>query len=312
MTNTAPTQIPFVGETVLIVDDTPDSLRFLTDTLEAIGLPVLIATTGEGALELLKHAMPSLILMDAVMPGMGGFEATKAIKANPAWAHIPVIFMTGLTESEHVVRGFDSGGADYVRKPIEVDELLARVRLHLNNARARQASEAGLDATGRMIAAIDMHGNLLWCTPMAREIIDKHAPDWDSTSNLLPAPFHNLATRLASPDAETGSSAKVDVGRDISIEMVLVAHYRDNERLLRINEINPATDIARLQSRHHLTSREAEVLFWISFGKPNRVISEVLNISPRTVNKHLEQIFEKLGVETRAAAAAVAVRTANR
>ena len=78
--------------------------------------------------------------------------------------------------------------------------------------------------------------------------------------------------------------------------------------LIRLNHLDPLADIARLQSHFGLTQREAEVLLWISYGKPNRVISEILVISPRTVNKHLEQIFEKLGVETRAAAAAFAVR----
>lgn len=298
-----------MGDTVLIVDDTPDSLRFLTDTLEASGLTVLIATTGEGALELLEHVEPNLILMDAIMPGMGGFEATRAIKTNPAWAHIPVIFMTGLTESEHVVHGFDAGGTDYVRKPIEVEELLARVRVHINHARVMQASEAGLDATGRLLVAIDTQGALLWCSPMARQLIQLHAPEWQEGSSQLPPAFHALTHRFTSPNAQPGVSARIELGPDLAIEMVLIARYRDNECLIRLNEINPAADVTRLQEKHGLTQREAEVLLWISYGKPNRVISEILNISPRTVNKHLEQIFEKLGVETRAAAAAVAVRT---
>ncbi len=298
-------------DTVLIVDDTPDSLRFLTDTLETAGMTVLIATTGEAALELLTHIVPDLILMDAVMPGMGGFEATRAIKANPAWAHVPVIFMTGLTESEHVVHGFDTGGSDYVRKPIDVDELLARVRVHITNARAMQASQTGLDATGRLLIAIDTAGRLLWCTPMARELILAYAPVWGEDSETLPDPFHALALRLTGEGMEPGATAKAEFD-ERAIELVLIARYRDNELLLRVNEINPAADVARLQERHGLTQREAEVLLWISYGKPNRVISEILAISPRTVNKHLEQIFEKLGVETRAAAAAVAVRTTSR
>ncbi len=300
-----------LGDTVLIVDDTPDSLRFLTDALESAGLTVLIATTGEGALDLLTHIVPDLILMDAVMPGMGGFEATKAIKADPAWAHVPILFMTGLTESEHVVRGFDSGGSDYVRKPIDVNELLARVRVHIAQARAVQASEAGLDATGRLLFAMDRQGRLLWCTPMARQFIRTHAPVWNEESATLPPPFHALAQRLTAEKTEPGATAKVDLTA-MAIELVLITHYREDELLIRINEINPAADVARLQERHGLTQREAEVLLWISYGKPNRVISEILAISPRTVNKHLEQIFEKLGVETRAAAAAVAVRTTSR
>jgi len=300
-----------LNDTVLIVDDTPDSLRFLTDTLESAGLTVLIATTGEAAIELLGHIVPDLILMDAVMPGMGGFEATQAIKANPAWAHVPIIFMTGLTESEHVVRGFDAGGADYVRKPIEVDELLARVRVHLATARAMQASHMGLDATGRLLIAVDRAGTLLWASPMARTALEQHAPDWDGGEGPLPDPFRALALRIVAGPAAPGTTVKQDFG-ETAIELVMINQYRENELLIRVNEINPVADVARLQERHGLTLREAEVLLWISYGKPNREISEILNISPRTVNKHLEQIFEKLGVETRAAAAAVAVRTTGR
>ncbi|MET0364750.1 MAG: response regulator, partial [Sphingobium sp.] len=108
---------PTRQDTVLVIDDAPDSLRFLTDALENSGITVLVSTSGNGALELLSHVVPDLILMDAVMPGLDGFETTVRIKNTASLAHIPVIFMTGLTESEHVVEAFEVGGADYVRKP---------------------------------------------------------------------------------------------------------------------------------------------------------------------------------------------------
>ena len=136
-------------DTVLVVDDEPDSLRVITTVLESAEILVLIATSGAAALDLLGHIVPDLILMDAVMPGIDGFETTVRIKANPALAAIPVIFMTGLTESEHVVEAFEVGGADYVRKPVDHMELLARVRVHMAQGRAMQASVASLDATGR-------------------------------------------------------------------------------------------------------------------------------------------------------------------
>ena len=97
------TDVPLHRDTVLVVDDQPESLRMLTDTLEASGITVLVATSGQAALDLIGHIVPDLVLMDAVMPGMDGFEATVRIKANPASRHVPVIFMTGLTESEHVI-----------------------------------------------------------------------------------------------------------------------------------------------------------------------------------------------------------------
>ena len=109
-------------DTVLVVDDTPDTLGFLTAALEQASLTVLVATDGASAIKLLAHVTPDLILMDAVMPGMDGFETCRQIKADPALSHLPVIFMTGLTDTQHVVLGLEAGGVDYVAKPIVVDE----------------------------------------------------------------------------------------------------------------------------------------------------------------------------------------------
>jgi DNA-binding CsgD family transcriptional regulator len=92
------------------------------------------------------------------------------------------------------------------------------------------------------------------------------------------------------------------------LELVLVTRYRENEVLIRLNELNPGKDVDRLAGSLSLTKREAEVLLWVSYGKSSSDISEVLEISPRTVQKHLEHVYEKLGVETRSAAAAMAIR----
>jgi DNA-binding NarL/FixJ family response regulator len=295
-------------DTVLVVDDTPESLRFLTDTLESSGIAVLVATSGEAALELLDHVVPDLVLMDAVMPGLDGFETTRAIKARPSSAHIPVVFMTGLTESEHVVRALDAGGVDYLRKPIVVDELLARVRVHMTNARIAQGSHFALDATGRSLIAVQGEGTLGWSTPTAEKLLRTLTPDWSRHGGDLPALLVAPLTRLLHEEAPPGTTVKLDLEGGRTLEAVVVGRSRPGELLVRINLIDPQADVGCLQKHFGLTQREAEVLLWISYGKPNRVISEILLISPRTVNKHLEQVFEKLGVETRAAAAAFAVR----
>ncbi|GAO53878.1 MULTISPECIES: response regulator [unclassified Novosphingobium] len=301
-------QRPIRRDTVLVVDDEADSLRLLTDTLEAGGITVLVATSGAAALDLLGHVVPDLVLMDAVMPGMDGFETTARIKANPETAHVPVIFMTGLTESEHVIEGFEVGGVDYVRKPVNVHELLARVRVHMGHARAVQASTTGLDATGRLMMATDTRGFLLWCTPMAEQAINRVEPGWSKEDAQLPVALRSTVERLLTRKDARGASVRLEQG-DSALELVLVAQYRENEVLIRLNELNPQVDVARLQARLGLTDREAEVLLWISYGKSNNVISDVLSISPRTVQKHLERIYEKLGVETRAAAAAIAIKS---
>ncbi|OYX93031.1 MAG: DNA-binding response regulator [Novosphingobium sp. 35-62-5] len=294
-------------DTVLVVDDNPESLHFLIDTIERAGMTVLIATNGNDALELLEHAAPDLILIDAIMPGLDGFDTTRAIKKQPRLADIPVIFMTGLTESEHVIEGFEVGGVDYLRKPVNVHELLARVRVHIGHARAMQAGAAGLDATGRLMMATDTQGKLLWCTPMAEQAIMRICPDWNRERGVMPDAMRTPVSRLLGRN-EIGASARIEEQGENALELVIIAHYRDNEVLIRLNELNPRADVSRLQQRLSLTDREAEVLLWISYGKSNGMISEVLAISPRTVQKHLERIYEKLGVETRAAAAAVAIK----
>lgn len=295
-------------ETVLVVDDQRDSLQLLTSALEQAGIRVLIATSGEAALDVLQRIVPDLILMDAVMPGLDGFETTVLIKKDPTLAHIPVIFMTGLTESEHVVEAFEVGGVDYVRKPANIAELIARVRVHMANARAMQASLAGLDATGRLMMATDRRGRFLWCTPMAEGAIGRVAPGWTRDDRALPEALRAPVERMLAAEPLPGSSIRLDQSYG-ALELVLIAQYRTNEMLIRLNELNPQADAMKLRDRLHLTQREAEVLLWVSYGKSSFLISDILEISPRTVNKHLERVFEKLGIETRSAAAAIAIRT---
>src|SRR3954452_18308765 len=173
-------------DSILVVDDTPETLGLLTDTLDHAGFTVLIATDGHSALELLDQITPDLVLMDAVMPGMSGFESCRRIKQERMLANLPVIFLTGLSESAHVVEGLAAGGVDYVTKPIVVDELLARIRVHLANARIAHGTRVALDATGRFLLATDRAGRLLWCTPKAEQLLGELFPG-EGASNALPA-----------------------------------------------------------------------------------------------------------------------------
>ncbi len=209
--------------TVLVVDDAPDTLRMLCDALAGEGYTVLVALDGQQALARLDVVTPDVILMDGVMPGLSGFQTCQRIKAKAAWAAIPVIFMTGLSETADVVAGFEAGGVDYVVKPVRIEEVLARLTTHVRNARAARQALSALQL-GQM------------------------SSDWSGAPN----------------------TARLDEAA--------------------------------------LTPRETEVLGWLAKGKTNRDIADILGMSHRTVNKHLEHIFEKLGVETRAAAAALASR----
>ncbi len=301
--------LPGRTDTVLVVDDEVDSLRMLRTMLERAEITVLIARSGEEALELLDNIVPDLILMDAVMPGMDGFETTQRIKSRPSLASIPVIFMTGLTESEHVVEAFEVGGTDYVRKPVDLQELLARVRVHMAQGRAVHASVVSLDATDRLMLATDAQGRLLWCTPRAERAITTISPDWQRGPAGLPPELRSQIERLLAKEDLAGATVRLKQPAGLGeLELAVIAQYRDDEVLIRLTELNPEQDLLKLQEKLPLTHREAEVLLWVSYGKPNRVISDVLEISPRTVTKHLERIFDKIGVETRSAAAAVAIR----
>jgi DNA-binding response OmpR family regulator len=293
-------------DTLLVVDDTPETLGFLTDTLDGAGFTVLIATDGESALALVDQITPDLVLMDALMPGMDGFETCRRLKNEKLLSHVPVVFMTGLSETEHVVQGLAAGGVDYVTKPIIVEELLARIRVHLTNARIAHGTRVALDATGRFLLATDQGGRLLWCTPKAKQLLAELFPAGQGTS--LPATMIEQLHQLRQPGATRAGTRSCLEAAGRRVELSFLSSIGPEELLFRLAEITAGADEQLLQQTLQLTSREAEVLLWLSRGKSNREIGEILHISPRTVNKHLEQIFVKLGVENRASAAARAVR----
>jgi DNA-binding NarL/FixJ family response regulator len=296
---------------ILVVDDTPDTLGFLTEAIEQADLTVLVAVDGESALELLGQITPDLILMDAVMPGLDGFETCRRLKQVPHLSHLPVIFMTGLSDTEHVVKGLEAGGVDYLTKPIIVDELIARVRVHLTNARVSYGARAALDATGRFLLATNGEGRLLWCTPQAERLLNGLLPGPDGASSPLAATLSAGLNRLRQVPAGSNDSFRLEVPDGDAVrrlDFVYLSPANPDEFLFRLSEPTAGRQEAILRDALGLTAREAEVLLWIANGKANRDIGEILGISPRTVNKHLEQVFAKLGVENRASAAALAIR----
>lgn len=116
---------------ILVVDDSPTNLQLLSDSLLNSGFKVILVTSGIQALEILKVELPDLILLDAIMPGIDGFETCRQLKANPLTLDIPVIFMTALADPVDKVKGFNLGAVDYITKPFHEEEILARVRTHL-------------------------------------------------------------------------------------------------------------------------------------------------------------------------------------
>lgn len=308
-------------DTVLIVDDSLDSVRMINDVLEDAGMTVLVALEGAQAINITRNITPDLILLDAVMPHMDGFETCRQLKQNPNLSDCPIIFMTGLSDTEHVVMGLSSGGVDYVNKPINTEELLARMRVHLANARMAQSVRSALDQTGQFLFAVNSRGELSWSTPQARRRFDQSGcySQYSQGQGELGQGGQGQGAGLESSlsawlarGPEPGHHFKLDADTrlvDRALDVEFLARVSAEEHLLRLVDSNQPEDAtARLKEAFAVTQREADVLLWIANGKTNREIGQILEMSPRTVNKHLEQVFRKLGVENRTAAAATAIR----
>ncbi|WP_158807283.1 DNA-binding response regulator [Beijerinckia sp. L45] len=297
---------------VLVVDDSPDTVRLLTDVLDDAGMTVMVALDGAAAIKIAMRLRPDIVLMDAVMPGMDGFETCRQLKQLAGFDNVPVLFMTGLTEPEHSVRGFQAGGADYVTKPIVIEAMLARMGVHLTNARKIQSARMALDAADRFLVATDRNGEIRWFTPQAYRLLEQRFASGEPNELRLPDGVLSwVRARL-----ETGQSTAAQPGGDLDFSQdgaqTRISFLGETERgeiLLRIADASAQDPLAMIKLRYGLTQREAEVLSWIARGKSNRDIAAILSLSPRTVDKHLEIIFNKLQVENRTAAAALILRS---
>lgn len=297
---------------VLIVDDVPENLAVLHDALDESGYMVLVANSGAAALEVTQDAEPDVILLDALMPEMDGFEVCKRLKANNKTSHIPVIFMTGLTETEHVVAAFQAGGSDYVTKPIRVNEVLVRMSSHLQTSRQVHQARSALDAFGQAaIAVTPQDGKIIWQTPLARDWMKIYFADkigLTEARELITPPevLHWIQTAYEADSA--GQTLKpltiIQSAKRLTLSPADVSS--DEQWMIVLREESDAAQIEALIHIFKLTKRESEVLYWTTKGKTSRDIGDILGSSPRTVNKHLEHVFVKLGVETRTAAASLA------
>ena len=298
------------SDVVLIVDDVPDNLAVLHDALDESGYTVLVATYGEAALQRAAQALPDIVLLDAMMPGMDGFEVARRLKANAQTAHIPIIFMTGLTETEYLVAALEAGGVDYVTKPIKPKEVLARMQVHLQGAREKRQARSALDAFGYASITVRVSdGRLMWQTPLARDLLLAY---YGTSAPQTPEAVLKWLRRHVADTAVLTEPPR------LSIELAcrrltfrLHQQIGDSEGggdwLIIMQEVSDESVIEAMALCFKLTPKEAEVLYWVVKGKINRDIGDILGSSPMTVKKHLERVFAKLGVETRTAAASMAM-----
>jgi len=247
-----------------------------------------------------------VVLMDAVMPGLDGFTTSQRMKALASLTHVPIIFMTGLTETEHIVHALESGGVDYLSKPINVDELRARIRVHLANARRAQSARIALDAAGRHLVAFGAEGGVLWSTPQASRLLERSGPDGHLQAQMT---RRFLAWRFAEGERSApGGGFELETEQAPGLQFTFLGVVGGDEFLFRVAPGQAAGEEDVLREHFGLTQRESEVLLWIARGKSNKDIGDILGLSPRTVNKHLEQVYTKLGVENRASAAIKAIQ----
>lgn len=290
-------------DVVLIVDDSPETLSMLNDTLDQAGVTVLVALEGQQALTIASNITPDVILMDALMPNMDGFETCKQLKANRDLAQIPVIFMTGLTDTESIVKGFEAGGIDYITKPVNGEELVVRMKAHLANARLTQNAHDALDSAGKYLFSASADKGLLWATPQAYNLFESAGLD----SKWLEDELTGQLKQILAPHYNREKGLLITAGSK-PLEMVYISQTDSDEYLLQLVDLERPSEVEILRGNLPITEREAEVLLWIARGKTNREIGTILTMSPRTVNKHLEQIFRKLGVENRTTAAVIALK----
>lgn len=294
-------------ETILIVDDTPDNLSVLSDMLSEYGYRILVAIDGESALEQINHLQPDLILLDVVMPGIDGFETCRRLKDNPLTKHIPIIFMTGLSELDKLLQGFDEGAVDYIVKPIRPAEVQARIEVQLSQKRDSQRIEQTLNHMGFAALTFTQSGQITWLSKAADIILSDCFPlDQAASYSAMELPAL-IQSQLSS---NTGNDKVLFANETLknNYHGKLVACSLIDEKILLIQKHSEQWDLASLKHTFSLTAREAEILMWVSRGKTNKEVGLILETSPRTVNKHFEHIFEKLGVPTRAAAVATVLK----
>ncbi|MDQ5980375.1 MAG: hypothetical protein QG602_3352 [Verrucomicrobiota bacterium] len=293
--------------TVLVVDDTPANLGLVLETLGGAGLRVLVAENGPRALELLAQQPVSLILLDMIMPGMDGLAVCLRIRENPAWRDLPLIFLTSVDVPAQKVRALEAGAVDYISKPVHPPEVLARVRTHLDLRDARLALQQKnvrleaeialrLDAEAQLAQSLDRAllisdsgGRLIFQTLRATHLLFKHLAHHQP--GFLP-PELNTGERYHSAAGTLLLHRFTEKGNDSLTVLYLIEEHAPPGPV----------ELTKLG----VTPRQAEVLYWVAQSKTNAEIAIILGTSPRTVEKHVEQLFERLGVENRVAAAALA------
>lgn len=281
--------------TALIIDDSPESLGMLNTALNEAGITALLAIDSKQALSIAKKMQPDVILLDAIMPNIDGFETCILLKQ--ILPTTPVIFMTGLTDVQHTVKALKVGAVDYVTKPLRTDEVLARIKVHVTNAQLTKSAQFALDISGQYIFSASNNGEILWATPQAQTFIESAKEEQSYLEEEICQALKNWL------DKDNLKQDHMLNSFHQKVKLSYICEEASDKHLLRLIESDDNKSIEKILDKLKLTTREAEVLLWLSKGKTNREIAQILELSHRTINTHLENIFRKLGVDNRTAAA---------
>jgi len=313
---------------ILIVDDTIEDLQLLALRLRKANYAVIEAESGYAAVDLLMQVQPELILLDVRLPGVDGFEICERIKAIPAFRYVPVIFLTSLTATTDKVRGFAVGGVDFITKPPEFPEVLARIDTHLSLYHLRNQLREQNERLEEVVQerTANLHAELLRRRQSEQEkdklleVVRQQSEQLRTLTNLLIKTYQTQQSTLRQTldttvaDSYTLLHTQLDTIRQLAADwaeptaLLIGDHVQTAMKLLeQINgqfqavttsyqKPEAATLAALRNPLLKLTAREREVLQFVANGKTNSEIAKLLYLSEATVRTHRSRIMHKLAL----------------
>jgi DNA-binding response OmpR family regulator/DNA-binding CsgD family transcriptional regulator len=265
---------------IMVVDDNPDSLTLLSNILSEQGFQVRQALNGRLALAAVTQQPPDLFVLDIRMPEMDGFELCRQLKNDDMTCNVPVIFISGLDDSDDKVKAFEIGGQDYITKPFEDTEVLARVKLHLEVSGMRKNLEDMVQQRTMNLEEANM--KLAESNTALKVLLEHRGSDREKFEESV----LNHINSLVSPYLQRLGSTGLDSRQSSLLDMVAT----------NLKEITSQFSGTLYSSSLGLTRREMEVAALIKTGKTNAEIAVLINISEHSVSFHRQNLRKKLGL----------------
>lgn len=308
--------------TILLVDDNPANLTVLFEQLLAQGFPLMVAESGESALERVSYRKPEIILLDVRMPGIDGYETCRRLKADPETADIPVIFLSALTDTDDKIEGFQAGGVDFITKPMDFGEVLLRIRTQLTLARLQRdlaASNAEMEErvaarTAEMEAEVarrtqsEAEKSLLLDAvrtqsehlhTLGKQIVAQQSQRRvDMSEELDQQVLQNISNLRDHLDALLRQEVTKEVGRHLKQMDQLLNHLLDATQHIaaHLQEVSPEERLFQANPLLNLSEREREVLLLMVNRHSTEEIARLLHITPSTVRTYRYRMLQKLDV----------------